>query len=158
MPPPAELPLSQGGIVKGVDESGDEWKQVVNDLNNLPWIVWHLTLLDPDGLLDEDTVADQTADPVTDAAILYGCVYEYCGDDDWMPDGTKYYRWTIGVTQAEHRRLIGNTPVVVAEVLGALFSVLPPELQSDRLWTHGPDIYATRIRNFEYGGYPGNEP
>jgi hypothetical protein len=56
-----------------------------------------------------------------------------------MPDGTKYYRWTIGVTQAEHRRLIGNTPVVVAEVLGALFSVLPPELQSDR------HLSATRV-------------
>lgn len=152
-----------GGVIEmteffGVEESDEEFKQVLEDLNTLPWIVWHTTLLDPENLLDEGTVAEQTQDAATKAARRYGCVYEECVDDDWMPDGTKYYMWRVGITQAEHRRLMGNTPVVLLEVLGALFSVLPEELRSDRLWTHGPDIYATRIRNHKYGGYPGTNP
>ena len=53
-------------------ESDEEFKQVLEDLNTLPWIVWHTTLLDPENLLDEGTVAEQTQDAATKAAQRWG--------------------------------------------------------------------------------------
>lgn len=136
-----------------VDDDSAEWRSVIDDLNSLPWIVWRLQLLDPDERVDAETVAERTKGPASAAADLYGCVYEYCVDEDTNPDGTKYYAWYIGVSQSESRQLIDKTPVVVLEVLGALLSVLPPEVDAVHLWTHGPEIGATRIRNTIYKGY-----
>jgi hypothetical protein len=128
----------------------------IDTLDEYPWVVWSVNLLDP-GRHAGDDVAARTAAVATAAAELYGCVYEYCVDEDTMPDGTKYYSWLIGVSQAEHRRRVGNAPVVVAEMVGRLLTVLPPEIDIDDHWTLGPDLHATRIRNDVDHGYPGRQ-
>ena len=131
--------------------SPDIWESA---FSHYPWVVWSLELLDPDRLAG-DNVAERTAAAATAAAELFGCVYEYCVDEDSMPDGTRYYKWFIGVTQAEHQQRVGNVPTVVAELLGALIGALPDGIDVDARWTAGPDPHATRIRNEVDHGYPG---
>lgn len=123
-------------------------------LAHYSWVVWTVELLDPDRRAG-DNVAERTAAAATAAAELYGCVYEYCVDEDAMADGTKCYKWYIGVARAEHERRVGNVPVVVAELLGALIGILPEEVDVDAHWTARPDACATRIRNEVNNGYPG---
>ncbi|OAT69379.1 hypothetical protein AWB85_21695 [Mycobacteroides immunogenum] len=123
-------------------------------LAHYPWVVWTVELLDPGRLAGED-VAERTAVAATTAAGMYGCVYEYCVDEDTLADGTKYYKWYVGVTRAEHEHLVGNVPVVVAELVAALIGVLPQGVDADAHWTAGPDVYASRVRNEVDGGYPG---
>jgi hypothetical protein len=124
------------------------------DLAHYPWVVWTVALLDPDRLAGEN-VPERTAAAAAAAADLYGCVYEYCVDEDTMADGTPYYRWYIGVTQAQHQIRVGNIPVVVAELVGAIMATLPPEVDINEHWTGGPDAHATRVRNEVDHGYPG---
>jgi hypothetical protein len=64
-------------------------------LEHYPWVVWTVALLDPERLAGAN-VAERTAAAAKAAAELYGCVYEYCVDEDTMADGTKYYEWYIG--------------------------------------------------------------
>jgi len=129
------------------------WDEVEASLDTYPWVVWRVTLHDPDRAAGDD-VARRTDAGVKAAAALYGCVYEYCVDDDELADGTKIYSWLFGVRQSEHRLLVGNVPQVVAEVLGELLAALPTELDDGRLWTAGPDLYCTYHRNFIDNGYP----
>jgi GNAT superfamily N-acetyltransferase len=128
----------------------------IESLEEYPWVVWSVTVTDPDRIAGAD-VSERTIAAAKAAADTYGCVYEYCVDDDEFPDGTKYYSWIIGVRQAEHRRLIGNAPVVVAELVGRLMAVLPRGLDVDQHWTAGPDLYATQQRNNVYQGYPDHQ-
>lgn len=123
-------------------------------LSQYPWVVWTVELLDPDRLAGDD-VAGRTAAAAAAAAELYGCVYEYCVDEDEMPNGTKYYKWYLGVNQAEHQQRVGGVPAVLAELVGALIGVLPTGIDVDHHWTAGPDARATRIRNEDFHGYPG---
>ncbi|GAT01247.1 putative uncharacterized protein [Mycolicibacterium fortuitum subsp. acetamidolyticum] len=123
-------------------------------LAHYPWVVWTVELLDPDRLAG-DNVAERTAAAATAAAEPYGCVYEYCVDEDALANGTKHYRWYIGVARAEHERRVGNVPAVVAELVVALIGSLPHGVDVDAHWTAAPDTHATRIRNEVDRGYPG---
>lgn len=71
-----------------------------------------------------------------------------------MADGTKYYKWYIGVARGEHDRRVDGVPVVVAGLVGALIGALPDGIDADAHWTAGPDAYATKIRNEVDHGYP----
>lgn len=115
------------------------------------WIVWALSVSDPHGVAGTE-VAERTGPAVGNVAAARGCVYEYCVDDDQHPDGTKYYSWVVGVSRSESENLVGGMPVVMAEILGVLLSLLPT-LDRDELWAVGPDLYATRQRNLVYHGY-----
>lgn len=126
---------------------------VASKLNEYPWVVWQLTLNDPNRLAGED-VADRTQKTAEKVADLYGCVYEYCVDDDEYPDGTKYYQWLIAVKQSEHRTPVlsrpapvSDLPQVVGELYATLCAILPEELRSEDAWEVGPDLYATHVRN-----------
>lgn len=133
------------------DSSQTQAEMAVFD--DYPWVVWNVTVRDPDRLARED-VAQRTAAAATDAVQPHGCVYEYCVDDDELSDGTKYYSWLVGVSQLEHRRREDNAaPVVISELVRGLLSVLPPELALAERWTLAPDLYATRQRNEVYHGY-----
>ena len=94
-----------------VNEPTDiNWDEVLANLDIYPWVVWEITVRDPREVLRSADVAEVTRAAATAAAKLYGCVYEYCVDDDYLPDGTKYYQWYIGVKQSEHRQLVGKQP------------------------------------------------
>lgn len=127
----------------------DDWNPA-----HYPWVVWAVELLDPDRLAGEN-VAERTATAVSVAARKHGCVYEYCVDEDTLEDGTKYYKWYIGVTRAAHANCVGNVPVVVTEIVTALIGVLPRGCDCAALWTAAPTAHATRIRNEVDHGYPG---
>ncbi|WP_087140077.1 hypothetical protein [Mycobacterium avium] len=120
--------------------------------DDYPWVVWNVTVRDPDRVAGED-VAQRTAAVAAAAVQPHGCVYEYCVDDDEMSDGTKYFSWLVGVTQLEHQRCEGSVPVVISELVRELLTVLPVGLDRDERWTLAPDLYATRQRNEVYGGY-----
>lgn len=131
---------------------------VASKLNEYPWVVWHLTLNDPDRLAGED-VADRTKETAEQVADLYGCEYESCVDDDEYPDGTKYYRWLIAVKQSEHRtpvhslpKPVSDVPQVVGELYAKLCAILPEELRGGDAWAAGPDLYATHVRNADDRG------
>lgn len=131
---------------------------VASRLNEYPWVVWRLTLDDPNRLAGEE-VADRTKKTAEKVANLYGCDYEYCVDDDEYPDGTKYYRWLIAVKQSEYRTPVrslpapvSDVPQVVGELYAKLCAILPEELRSEDSWEVGPDIYATHVRNAEDRG------
>jgi hypothetical protein len=140
----------------GANDSGvhPDWAEVEAGLDTYPWVVWRINLEDPDRVAGTE-VAERTKSAGSAAADLYGCVYEYCVDDDEHADGTKCYSWLVGVTQPEHRQLVGNVPVVVAELFGALLATLWPKLDVGRLWTAGPDLGANYHRNVIDQGYPG---
>jgi hypothetical protein len=136
------------------------WDEVKANLDTYPWVVWEITVLDPGSSLRNADVAEVTRAAATEAAKLYGCVYEYCVDDDDLPDGTKYYEWYIGVKQSEHRQLVGRKggePTVVAELFGAPLSVLPKEFTNANLWTRSPSLYPTYVRNEIDNGYTASE-
>lgn len=137
--------------------ANQDWNptDVASKLDKYPWVVWQLTLNDPNGLAGEDVAArtKKTAEKVAD---LYGCLYEYCVDDDEHPDGTKYYQWLIAVKQSEHQTPVlslpapvSDLPQVVGELYAKLCTVLPEELRSEERWEVGPDLYATYVRNVE---------
>lgn len=137
-----------------------EWNpaDVESRLCEYPWVVWDLTLNDPNRLAGED-VADRTKETAEKVADLYGCDYEYCVDDDEYADGTKYYRWLIAVKQSEHRtpvrslpRPVSDVPQVVGELYAKLCTILPAELRGEDLWEVCPDLYATHVRNAEDSG------
>jgi hypothetical protein len=139
----------------GADNRDFTASDVESKLNEYPWVVWQLTLNDPDRLAGED-VADRTKETAEKVADLYGCVYEYCVDDDEYPDGTKYFRWLIAVRQSEHRTPIlslptpvSGVPQVVGELHAKLSAILPEALRSGDAWYVGPDLYATHVRNTE---------
>jgi hypothetical protein len=100
-----------------IERSDFNWDEVKANLDIYPWVVWEITVRDPGEVLRHADVAEVTRAAATEAAKLYGCVYEYCVDDDNMPDGTKYYEWYVGVKQSEHRQLVGRkgTPIRVAK-------------------------------------------
>jgi hypothetical protein len=133
-----------------VNEPSDiNWDEVKANLDIYPWVVWEITVRDPGEVLRNADVAEVTRAAATEAANLFGCVYEYCVDDDYLPDGTKYYKWYIGVKQSEHRQLVGrkgSEPTVVIELFAALLSVLPKEFNNSNLWTRGPSLYPTYVR------------
>jgi hypothetical protein len=129
-----------------------DWAEFAASLDQYPWVVWRLTLHDPRRLAGGD-VAARTAAGAKAAADLYGCVYEYCVDDDEAADGTKCYSWLVGVKQSEHQMMVGNVPQVVAELAGAVIAVLPNEVDTDDAWTVGPDLSCTYHRNVIDGGY-----
>jgi hypothetical protein len=131
---------------------------VASKLNEYPWVVWDLILIDPDRLAGED-VADRTKETAEKVADLYGCDYEYCVDEDQYPDGTKYYQWLIAVKQSEHRtpvrslpKPVSDVPQVVGELYAKLCTILPEELRSEDAWEAGPNLYATHVRNTEDRG------
>lgn len=122
------------------------------DFQSYPWVVWTVDLFDPSQLAGDD-VAQRTSATATEAARQYGCVYEYCVDEDSVDD-VKYYRWYVGLTQAEHQHRIGAVPLVVAELIRGLIDCLPEGVDVDSDWLVVPDMYATRQRNESFGGYP----
>jgi hypothetical protein len=145
-----------------VDEpAAINWDDVRANLDVYPWVVWEIMVRDPREVLAHADVPELTRVAATEAARLYGCVYEYCVDDDNLPDGTKYYKWYIGVKQSENRQRVGQSgsePQVVAELLGALLSVLPKEFDDNTdLWTRGPSLYPTYVRNEIDEGYSPTE-
>ena len=135
------------------EPSDINWDEVKANLDICPWVVWEITVRDPGEVLRNADVAEVTRAAATEAANLFGCVYEYCVDDDYLPDGTKYYQWCIGVKQSEHRQLVGrkgSEPTVVIELFAALLSVLPKEFNNSNLWTRGqpvPDLRPNEIDN-----------
>lgn len=131
---------------------------VAAGLSEYPWVVWQLTLNDPNRLAGEE-VAERTKQTAEQVADLYGCDYAYCVDDDEYADGAKYYRWLIAVKQSEHRTpvrslpsQVSDVPQVVGELYAKLCAVLPEELRSEENWEVGPDLYATHVRNAEDRG------
>lgn len=142
-----------------MDESPD-WDAVEAKLNSYPWVVWELTVYDRRDILRSTDVPELTRGEATRVAELYGCVYEYCVDDDWFSDGTKYYKWYIGVKQSEHRQRFkptGFEPVVVCELLAGLLSVLPKEFDNAALWESGPVLSPTYQRNEIDNGYTADQ-
>jgi hypothetical protein len=151
------IPADTEQVNERSDFNSDEVKA---NLDIYPWVVWEIMVRDPGNSLRNADVAEVTRAAAIEAAKLYGCVYEYCVDDDDLPDGTKYYEWYIGVKQSEHRQLVGrkgSEPTVVAELFGALLSVLPKEFTNANLWTRGPSLYPTYVRNEIDSGYTANE-
>ena len=59
------------------------WDEVLANLDIYPWVVWEITVRDPREVLRNADVAEVTRAAATEAAKLYGCVYEYCVDDDY---------------------------------------------------------------------------
>lgn len=147
-----------GRTDRAADNRGWNAADVASKLNEYPWVVWQLTLNDPNRLAGED-IAGRTQETAEKVADLYGCDYEYCVDDDEYPDGTKYYQWLIAVKQSEHRTPVrslpapvSDVPQVVGELYAKLCSILPEELRSEDTWEVGPDLYATHARNAEDRG------
>ena len=107
MPTYRAIPADTELVNEPTDINWDEvnWDEVLANLDIYPWVVWEITVRDPREVLRNADVAEVTRAAATEAAKLYGCVYEYCVDDDYLPDGTKYYQWYIGVKQ---RRNIAN--------------------------------------------------
>ena len=126
--------------------------RVVSGLDNYPWIVWRVTLTDPERTAGDD-VAARTDSAARLSTSLADCVFEYCVDDDEMADGTKYYAWIVGVPQLKHRHHVGGTPTAILELIGSLDRLLPPEGREDRSWSAGIDLYATHVRNNVDKGY-----
>ncbi len=128
---------------RDVDHVHPDWNSVAAKLDQYPWVVWQLTLIDPDRLAGED-VAERTRNLAEEAADLYGCVYVGCVDDDEFSDGVKYYQWLIEVKQSEHRTPVryrpepaddeDRIPQVVYEVCGRLCTALPEALHDRHLW------------------------
>jgi hypothetical protein len=58
-----------------------DWAEVHENLDRYPWVVWSLSLYDPHRLAGDD-VAARTEIRAHSVVDLYGCVYEYCVDDD----------------------------------------------------------------------------
>ena len=110
MPTYRAIPADTELVNEPTDINWDEvnWDEVLANLDIYPWVVWEITVRDPREVLRNADVAEVTRAAATEAAKLYGCVYEYCVDDDYLPDGTKYYQWYIGVKQSEHRQLVGR--------------------------------------------------
>lgn len=128
---------------------------VAAELDELPWVVWQLTLNDPHRLAGED-IAERTKQAAEKVADLYGCIYEYCVDDDETADGTKYYKWRIALKQSEHQTPIRSFPAprspfpqVIGELYDELCTLLPAALHQVEAWSAGPDLYATHVRNTE---------
>lgn len=162
MPTYRAIPADTELVNEPTDINWDEvnWDEVLANLDIYPWVVWEITVRDPREVLRSADVAEVTRAAATAAAKLYGCVYEYCVDDDYLPDGTKYYQWYIGVKQSEHRQLVGrkgSEPTVVAELFAALLSVLPMEFNNADLWTRRPSLTPTYVRNEIDNGYTATE-
>jgi hypothetical protein len=51
----------------------------------------------------------------------------------------------------------GSEPIVVIELFAALLSVLPKEFNNSNLWTRGPSLYPTYVRNEIDNGYTASE-
>ncbi len=116
-------------------------------LAEFPWVVWRLVLEDPDRTAGED-VATRTAMAAQNSAYLNDCVYEGCVDGE-LPDGTKYYAWSLRVPQIKHRHQIDGTPTAVLELGARLEGHMPPETDEQRSWAAEVDMQATIMRNTE---------
>lgn len=114
-------------------------------LTDFPWVVWQVMLRDPDRTAGDD-VATQTASAAQSCAYAHGCVYEGCVDGE-LPDGVKFYAWTLAVPQLKHRHQVDGTPTAVLEFGASLQSRLAPDGDETRDWGAVVDMHATILRN-----------
>jgi hypothetical protein len=84
-------------IKAGPLETDPSWDGAASSLEHYPWVVWTVTLLDPERLAGANVV-ERTAAAATAAAELYGCVY--CArPDSAFRDRLEAWRLVIDVVR-----------------------------------------------------------
>ena len=133
---------------------------VIDRLDTYPWVVWSLKMHDPQDILRGIDVDARTRTAAIATAAEFGCVFEDYGMSEDL-DGSKDHRWRFGIKQSEHLRREPERlqPFVLADLWAELLLALPTEVGvgDPDLWSCGPSLTLTHIRNEFDGGYSANQ-